>query len=153
MTEPRRQAIVMLSDGQDTSSTFTFDELLKVVQSRSVSIYTIVPRPLHVTTATRQHLSGDSNLADFGLRRSRWRQARDRFPHRAVRAGWRVQHDRHRAGASIFTRIRVVQLPRRRPIPAYRAEDRRPGPAVADPRGYIAARARASRATLGGHER
>ena len=60
----------MLSDGCDTSSTFTFDELLKVVQSRGVPIYAIVPRSPGVTTAVREHLGTESTrLADFELRK------------------------------------------------------------------------------------
>lgn len=67
---PRRQAIVVLSDGQDTSSTFTFEEILKVVQRHAVAIYTIAPRPTRVTKAMREHLYGETTMrADFELKR------------------------------------------------------------------------------------
>jgi Ca-activated chloride channel family protein len=67
---PRRQAIVVLSDGQDTSSTFTFEEVLKVVQRHAVPIYAIAPRPTHAAKAMREHLYGESTmLADFELKK------------------------------------------------------------------------------------
>ncbi len=68
-TTPRRQAIVVLSDGQDTSSTFTFDELLSEVRRVAVPIYTIAPRPSNMTKAMREHFYGESTaLADFELK-------------------------------------------------------------------------------------
>ena len=69
-TEPRRQAIVVLSDGQDTSSTFTFDELLTVVRRYAVPIYAIAPRPSNQTKAMREQFYGEStSRADFELKR------------------------------------------------------------------------------------
>ena len=68
-TTPRRQAIVVLSDGQDTSSTFSFDELLSEVRRNAVPIYAIAPRPTHMTKAMREHFYGESTaLADFELK-------------------------------------------------------------------------------------
>ena len=68
-TTPRRQAIVVLSDGQDTSSTFTFDELLREVRKRTVPIYTISPRPSNMTKAMREHFYGETTaMADFELK-------------------------------------------------------------------------------------
>ena len=68
-TSPRRQAIVVLSDGQDTSSTFTFDELLREVRKSAVPIYAIAPRPTHMTKAMREHFYGESTArADFELK-------------------------------------------------------------------------------------
>jgi Ca-activated chloride channel family protein len=68
--EPRRQAIVVLSDGQDTSSSFTFDELLKVVRRYAVPIYTIAPRPTIATKSLREQFYGEStSTADFELKR------------------------------------------------------------------------------------
>jgi Ca-activated chloride channel homolog len=67
---PRRQAIVVLSDGQDTSSTFTFDELLTVIRRQAVPIYTIAPRPSSSTKSLRERLYGESTaMADFELKR------------------------------------------------------------------------------------
>jgi Ca-activated chloride channel family protein len=68
--EARRQAIVVLSDGQDTSSTFTFDEMLTVVRRHAVPIYTIAPRPSRSTKSLRERLYGEStSAADFELKR------------------------------------------------------------------------------------
>jgi Ca-activated chloride channel homolog len=67
--EPRRQAIVVLSDGQDTSSTFTFDELLTVVRRYAVPIYTIAPQAAKVTTSMRERFYLQPTLvASFELR-------------------------------------------------------------------------------------
>jgi Ca-activated chloride channel family protein len=69
-SSPRRQAIVVLSDGQDTSSTFSFDELLGEVRRSAVPIYTIAPRPSNMTKAMREHFYGESTaLADFELKK------------------------------------------------------------------------------------
>jgi Ca-activated chloride channel family protein len=68
--EPRRQAIAVLSDGQDTSSTFTFDELLAVVRRYAVPIYTIAPRPTNATKSLRERFYGEStSTADFELKK------------------------------------------------------------------------------------
>jgi Ca-activated chloride channel homolog len=68
--EPRRQAIVVLSDGHDTSSTFTFDELLSVIRHYNVPIYAIAPRPSVATKTLREQLYGEStSTADFELKR------------------------------------------------------------------------------------
>jgi Ca-activated chloride channel family protein len=66
----RRQAMVVLSDGQDTSSTFTFDELLTVIRKNAVPIYTIAPRPTEAIKSVRERFFGDStSTADFELKR------------------------------------------------------------------------------------
>jgi Ca-activated chloride channel homolog len=68
--EPRRQAIVLLSDGQDTTSTFSFDELLTEVRRSAVPIYAIAPRPTHLTKAMREHFYGETSaMADFELKK------------------------------------------------------------------------------------
>jgi Ca-activated chloride channel homolog len=80
--EPRRQAIVVLSDGQDTSSTFTFDELVPVVRRYAVPIYTIAPRPTHATKSLREQFYGETtSMADFELKQlARETGARAFFP-------------------------------------------------------------------------
>jgi len=68
-TEPRRQAIVVLSDGQDTASGFGFDELLDVIRRHAVPIYTIAPRPTKSTRLMREQIYGETTrVADFELR-------------------------------------------------------------------------------------
>lgn len=68
--EPRRQAMVVLSDGQDTASGFGFDELLETVRRQAVPIYTIAPRPSATIKAQREAVFGEStHEQDFELRK------------------------------------------------------------------------------------
>lgn len=68
--EARRQAIVVLSDGQDTSSTFTFEELLTVIRRYAVPVYAIAPRASDSTKSLRERFYGEStSTADFELKR------------------------------------------------------------------------------------
>jgi Ca-activated chloride channel homolog len=67
---PRRQAIVVLSDGQDTASGFHFDDLMLAVRRQAVPIYTIAPRPSQTMRAQREAVFGEStHEQDFELRR------------------------------------------------------------------------------------
>jgi Ca-activated chloride channel family protein len=67
---PRRQAIVVLSDGQDTASGFGFDELLGTVRRQAVPIYTIAPRPSATIKALRETAFGETtHEQDFELRK------------------------------------------------------------------------------------
>jgi Ca-activated chloride channel family protein len=67
---PRRQAMVVLSDGQDTSSAFGFVDLLDRVRRQAVPIYTIAPRPTAAIKAHREVAFGESTREqDFELRR------------------------------------------------------------------------------------
>ena len=67
---PRRQAMVVLSDGQDTASGFGFDELLNSVRRQAVPIYTIAPRPSPTIMAQREMVFGETTREqDFELRR------------------------------------------------------------------------------------
>jgi VWFA-related protein len=67
---PRRQAIVVLSDGQDTASGFGFNELLDSVRRQAVPIYTIAPRPPATVREQREAIFGESTMKqDFELRR------------------------------------------------------------------------------------
>jgi Ca-activated chloride channel homolog len=66
----RRQAIVVLSDGQDTASGFGFSELLDSVRQQAVPIYTIAPRPSATIKAQREVVFGEStHVVDFELRK------------------------------------------------------------------------------------
>ena len=68
--EPRRQSIVVLSDGQDTASGFGFDELLETVRRQAVPIYTIAPRPSSTIKAQREATFGETtHEQDFELRK------------------------------------------------------------------------------------
>lgn len=67
---PRRQAVVVLSDGLDTASGFGFDELLEAVRRHAVAIYAIAPRPSAVIKAQREVIFGETTREqDFELRR------------------------------------------------------------------------------------
>jgi Ca-activated chloride channel family protein len=66
---PRRQAIVVLSDGQDTSSGFSFDELQTYVRQQAVPIYPIAPRPSRALRDTREAIYGETTREqDWELR-------------------------------------------------------------------------------------
>ena len=68
--EPRRQALVVLSDGQDTASGFGFADLLDSVRRQAVPIYTIAPRPSQTIKAQRELVFGESTQEqDFELRK------------------------------------------------------------------------------------
>jgi Ca-activated chloride channel homolog len=66
----RRQAIVVLSDGQDTASGFSFDDLMGAVNKQAVPIYTIAPRPSATIKAQREAVFGENtHEQDFELRK------------------------------------------------------------------------------------
>lgn len=67
---PRRQAVVVLSDGQDTASGFGFDDLMENVRRQAVPIYTIAPRSSATIKALRESVFGEStHEQDFEMRR------------------------------------------------------------------------------------
>lgn len=69
-TEPRRQSIVVLSDGHDTASAFGFDDLVSIVRRYAVPIYTIAPRPSKTVKTVREQVYGETtHLADFELKK------------------------------------------------------------------------------------
>lgn len=66
---PRRQAIVLLSDGRDTSSAFSFSDLQTEVRRHGVPIYVIAPRPAGEPRRVRELAFRESTTArDFELR-------------------------------------------------------------------------------------
>lgn len=67
---PRRQAMVVLSDGNDTASGFGFEDLLESVRRQGVPIYTIAPRATETIKTQRELVFGDTTREqDFELRR------------------------------------------------------------------------------------
>lgn len=61
----RRQAIAVLSDGQDTVSLLSFDDVLAEARRRGVSIYTIAlksPRPQYTTAERRSYSDSDFSM-------------------------------------------------------------------------------------------
>ncbi|MEW6319992.1 MAG: VWA domain-containing protein [Acidobacteriota bacterium] len=66
---PRRQAIVVLSDGADTGSAFPFAALLDAARRRGVAIYPIAPRPTRAAQRVRELATGQRfGALDFDLR-------------------------------------------------------------------------------------
>jgi Ca-activated chloride channel family protein len=69
--EIRRQALVVLSDGEDTSSTMRYDDVLDAVQRSGVAVYAVSLRPSGAPRPNRpmsRLLMGDSVNGDFVLR-------------------------------------------------------------------------------------
>jgi Ca-activated chloride channel homolog len=67
---PRRQALVVLSDGQDTASGFGFNELLDCVRRHAVPVYAIAPRPPAKVRVLHERIFGQStSQQDFELRK------------------------------------------------------------------------------------
>jgi Ca-activated chloride channel family protein len=52
--EPRRQSIVVLSDGEDTSSLVSFDEVLALARRMGVNIYTVALQSKYAATQASQ---------------------------------------------------------------------------------------------------
>jgi Ca-activated chloride channel family protein len=66
---PRRQAMVLLSDGQDTTSAMSYNDLLVEVRRHGVPIYPIAPRLPKELRKMREVAFGESTTAqDFELR-------------------------------------------------------------------------------------
>ena len=111
--DPRRQAIVVLSDGEDTSSLVSFDDVLALARRMGVNIYTVAPA-VEARRAAAQSRRAPL-LLGVGLR-DEDAGARDR---RAVvlpgaggaEGGLRL--DRDRAREPVFDRLRAGERPRR----------------------------------------
>jgi Ca-activated chloride channel family protein len=66
---PRRQALVVLSDGHDTGTGLGFDDLISIVRRQTVAIYTVAPRPPEVMARHRELVFGEStHEQDYELR-------------------------------------------------------------------------------------
>lgn len=68
--QPRRQALVVLSDGLDTASGLGFEDVLGTIRRHGMPIYTIAPRPTRAIRLQREIVFGESMAQqDFELRR------------------------------------------------------------------------------------
>ena len=115
--EVRRQAIVVLSDGEDTSSLVTFEEVLELAKRSETAIYTIGLQPRETSA-----LKGFRE-AEFVLRQlAQETGGRAFFAAADRRAEGRLRPDRRRAVESVLDGLRVENPARRRLPP-----DRRPG--------------------------
>lgn len=66
-TDMRRQAIVLLSDGDDTSSIVTYDDVMELAKESGISIYTIrigSPFDEHLT----RRWDRESNKSEYGMK-------------------------------------------------------------------------------------
>ena len=62
--------MVILSDGFDTSSTFSLDELMTLVRHHALPIYTIAPRAAKAVKTQREAIFGETtHRQDFELRK------------------------------------------------------------------------------------
>ena len=66
----RRQVLVVLSDGEDTSSLIGYEDVLECARRRGVTIYVVALRPTESLTALRARLNGRRSLAetDYAMR-------------------------------------------------------------------------------------
>ena len=111
--QPRRHAIVVLSDGEDTSSLMGFDEVIDVAARSDTVIYAI---GLTVPGLTETRGSQD---AQFVLRRfAQQTGGRAFFPKRGRGAREHLRRNQSRALESVLARIRVEQHEARRSIQA-----------------------------------
>jgi len=64
----RRQAIVVLSDGEDTSSLMTFDDVMAVAKEAGISIYTITLKSKWAMRQTGSNASRQFSQSDFAMK-------------------------------------------------------------------------------------
>ena len=67
-TDLRRQAIAVLSDGEDTSSLISFDDVLAIARKSGVSIYTIGLRSKYASKDAGPATSRYFSTADFSMK-------------------------------------------------------------------------------------
>ncbi len=67
-SEVRRQAIVVLSDGDDTASLLSYDDVMQVAKASDISIYTITLRSKWVTRHTSQPAQGYFSQSEFAMK-------------------------------------------------------------------------------------
>ena len=79
--EVRREAIAVLSDGDDTASLMTFDDVMEVAKEAGISIYTITLKSPHAIRAASQGGSRYFSQAEFSMKAlARETGARSFFP-------------------------------------------------------------------------
>lgn len=67
---PRRQAVVVFSDGQDTASSFQFDDLLEQIRRAGLPIYVVAPRgPVRLREYREVTFGESSRQQDYELRK------------------------------------------------------------------------------------
>jgi Ca-activated chloride channel family protein len=64
----RRQAIVMLSDGLDTSSLISFEDVLDLAKQSGIAVYTIVIKPQALTTRRGAAVTPTLDRSDYEMK-------------------------------------------------------------------------------------
>ena len=119
--EVRRQAIVVLSDGEDTSSLLPFEEVLDLAKRSETAIYAIGLQVDEASSNARGFKEAEFVLRQFAQETG----GRAFFPNADLRAGRHLRADLRRAVEPVHGRLHVAQpAPRRRLAPRRRA--RRP---------------------------
>ena len=67
-TEVRRQAIVVLTDGDDTASLISYDDLMDVAKQSGIAIYTITLRSKFLVTQAQQRGHSYFSQSEFGMK-------------------------------------------------------------------------------------
>jgi VWFA-related protein len=67
-TEVRRQAIVVLSDGDDTASLISYDDLMDTAKQSGIAIYTIMMRSKYLMTQAAQRGHSYFSQSEFGMK-------------------------------------------------------------------------------------
>ena len=110
--EIRRQAIVLLSDGEDTSSLVTFEEVLELAKRSETAIYTIGLQPRGQRRAQGLPRSGvRAQAIRAGDRRARVLRATGR------RTQGRLRADRRRVVEPVHDGLRAEESQARRRLP------------------------------------
>jgi hypothetical protein len=64
--EVRRQAVVVLSDGDDTASLVSYDDLMELAKQSGIAIYTITMRSKYLLTRRRRAATRTSRSRSSG---------------------------------------------------------------------------------------
>ena len=67
-TDVRRQAIVVLSDGDDTASLISYDDLMDTAKQSGIAIYTITLRSKYLVTLAAQRGHTYFSQSEFGMK-------------------------------------------------------------------------------------
>ena len=67
-TEVRRQAIVVLTDGDDTASLISYDDLMDVAKQSGIAIYTITLRSKFLVTQAQQRGHSYFSQSEYGMK-------------------------------------------------------------------------------------
>lgn len=67
-SEIRRQAIVVLTDGDDTASLISYDDLMDVAKQSAIGVYTITLRSKYLVTQAAQRGHSYFSQSEFGMK-------------------------------------------------------------------------------------